>query len=321
MSAQLSRVGRPVILMYHRIADEPFDPWGIAVSPDNFAEQVRWLAQGRTLLSLPQFADLHRSGQIPDDAVAVTFDDGYACTAKIAAPLLDRFRVPATIFIAAGMHGRVRLFWWDELAQIVMTYPGTTIRVLDRTFGLGERQRGDRAWPRDNRKRTARQQGFYAVWAALQPLPSEKIEEALAEMRGHHASPAADETHRLMTPDEMRSISSPNIEFGSHAMTHASLPSLTRHEKAREIRDSIGACEQLVGARPISFAYPFGDYDRESRALVADAGFACACSVEGRAVAPGDDIFALPRIKVGNWTGRRLGRELAQIGYAAAKGT
>jgi peptidoglycan/xylan/chitin deacetylase (PgdA/CDA1 family) len=302
--------------MYHRIAYEKFDPWGLAVAPDKFAEQLSWLAEHRSLFPLAEFARLHRRGSLPDDAVAVTFDDGYACTAKVAAPLLDRHDVPATIFILAGLIGRTRLFWWDDLRQLVMAHPDKSLHARGRTFEIGERHDRDAIWPRDSRKRTPRQAGFYSLWAELQPLPLEEIEQVLAELRAEHAPTTVDEGQRLMTEDEVRSIRSDKIQFGSHALTHVSLPSLTSPDKAREIRSSVTACEQLVGTRPASFAYPFGDFDAECEALVAEAGFACACTVEPRALAADDGVFALPRLKVGNWTWRQLRQELADVSFA-----
>ena len=43
---------RPAILMYHRIADAAFDPWGLAVPRQSFADQMQWLAKKRTVLDL-----------------------------------------------------------------------------------------------------------------------------------------------------------------------------------------------------------------------------------------------------------------------------
>src|SRR4051794_40425355 len=43
---------RPAILMYHRIGSETFDPWGLAVQRDRFAEQVEWLVKNRAVLPL-----------------------------------------------------------------------------------------------------------------------------------------------------------------------------------------------------------------------------------------------------------------------------
>ena len=43
----LRRRGGPAILMYHRIAKPDVDPWGLAVSPERFAEQVQALRTDR----------------------------------------------------------------------------------------------------------------------------------------------------------------------------------------------------------------------------------------------------------------------------------
>ena len=76
-----------MILMYHRIAEDSFDPWGIAVGPRNFASQLSWLTRNRTPVSLAEFASLQRRHALPDDAVAVTFDDVCETDLLTAAPI------------------------------------------------------------------------------------------------------------------------------------------------------------------------------------------------------------------------------------------
>src|SRR5438874_2448633 len=89
---------RPAILMYHRIGREAFDPWGLAVELVRFAEQVEWLAGNRTVLPLSEFARRQRERQLPADAIALTFDDGYASVLK-AVPLLEKHDLHATVFL------------------------------------------------------------------------------------------------------------------------------------------------------------------------------------------------------------------------------
>lgn len=87
------------ILTYHSI-DDSGSP--ISVSPETFRAHVRFLASGRVrvvpldaLLALPDDAD----------AVALTFDDGFANFASHALPLLREHGLPATVFVVTNHVG------------------------------------------------------------------------------------------------------------------------------------------------------------------------------------------------------------------------
>src|SRR5712671_3336606 len=93
---------RPLILMYHRIANELTDPWGLAVTPAHFEEHLDALRRTRFPLRLSQFVRQLVAGTLPEHAVAVTFDDGYADNLLVAKPQLAAADVPATVFLATG---------------------------------------------------------------------------------------------------------------------------------------------------------------------------------------------------------------------------
>ena len=59
-------------------------------------------------------------GQIPHRSIVVTFDDGYADNLHQAKPLLEKYHVPATIFVTAGLIGQPQGFWGDILEQIFL---------------------------------------------------------------------------------------------------------------------------------------------------------------------------------------------------------
>ena len=88
------------ILIYHRIAHADFDPWNLAVLPDEFEGQLARM-RNKTVLPLQEFVRLHVQKRLPRNAVAITFDDGYACNALVAAPILVSFGYPATFFIVS----------------------------------------------------------------------------------------------------------------------------------------------------------------------------------------------------------------------------
>jgi peptidoglycan/xylan/chitin deacetylase (PgdA/CDA1 family) len=293
--------------MYHRIAEESFDPWGLAVSPAHFEAQVRWIARRRTPLSLTQFARRHAAGTLPRDAIAVTFDDGYACSARVAAPLLEKLGVPATIFIPAALIERRAPFWWDELESIVLGYDGSSLEVDGTRYELGPRSSGDPDWKPGAEPGTPRQEAFLCLWRELHhKLPGE-LDRSMDELRDRFNVTRTGQK-RPMTPEEVRATASERIEFGSHALTHPSLPSLPLARKAIEIRDSVERCRQLSGQLPRAFAYPFGEFDAESEELTREAGFVCACTADHRSTGPESRAFALPRLAVADRGGRVLER-------------
>lgn len=303
---------RPAILMYHRIAEERFDPWGVAVSPANFAGHLEWLKRHRRPMSLTEFVRHHREATLPADAIAITFDDGYACNALLAAPMLEALRIPATIFIAADLIGNDREIWWDELKHLILDSPHEAVTISGDNVELGRRTPNDWHWQNDPRRRTTRQRAFYEIWSRLRLMSGTDRDAAMRELRSSSpASSSRSSAHRLMTPDEVRSIASESIRFGSHGLTHASLPRLPSGAKAREIADGLAACESLTGTRPEAFAYAYGEFDQESQGLVERSGFACACTTGHRLVNPTDQVFALPRIHVWNRDSRWLRHTLA----------
>lgn len=298
------RPTRPAILMYHRIAVETFDPWGLAVSPAHFAEQVEWLAANRTVLPLADFAARHGDGILPADAIALTFDDGYACAAEVAAPMLERAGLPATIFIPAELIERGEPFWWDELKDVVLGHDGDVLTVEGAPVGIGARSADDRHWSPGANPRTQRQVAFHRIWNSLREKAPAEIEGVMSNIRRQSHTEQHD--GRPMSPAQVRQTAAAGIDFGSHALTHPWLTSLTHEEKAREIRDSIERCEKLSGVRPSTFAYPYGNCDAQSERIVREAGFACACATLGRSVSAQSRPFALPRVQVGDWGAREL---------------
>jgi peptidoglycan/xylan/chitin deacetylase (PgdA/CDA1 family) len=305
------RSPRPVILMYHRIAEETFDPWGTAVTPARFADQLAWLICDRKILPLAEFAERKSDGTLPDSAIALTFDDGYSCNATVAAPMLERFRAPATFFLTVDAIGKSDAFWWDELEEIILGNEGPSLSLDGEEISLGPKQEDDRRWRPNMPPRTPRQRAYHQLQRMLVTRKPRDILCAMAELRSQIS--AATPSKGPMKPGDVRRIAGSRIDFGSHSLSHPWLTSLSQAEKAAEIRDSADRCATLTGTRPRTFAYPFGDFDDESLRLAEVAGYDCACSTQEASVATDSPQFALPRVQVGNWSAKRLQRALQEL--------
>lgn len=102
----MKRVPGPgaLVLTYHAIEKGP-PP--LTVEPALFREHLDRIADsGAPALTVAQLAEAMRARRLPERAVVITFDDGAASVARVAAPLLAERGLPATIFCVAGFLGR-----------------------------------------------------------------------------------------------------------------------------------------------------------------------------------------------------------------------
>lgn len=91
-----------LVIMYHHLAPDPGDST-VIVSPERFAEQMRWFAaNGFTTITT---ADLRRyfagQAELPPRPLLITFDDGYLSQYELAYPILAQYDMKATFFVVA----------------------------------------------------------------------------------------------------------------------------------------------------------------------------------------------------------------------------
>ncbi|MCL4693523.1 MAG: polysaccharide deacetylase family protein [Candidatus Hydrogenedentes bacterium] len=106
------------ILMYHSVGRREHE---MNVRPEEFREQMAWLAEHGTPISL-------RDAMEGRPGVAVTFDDGYLDNLTEAAPVLNEFGIPATVYVVAGRLGgfldhdapeeAAQLMTWDQVREL-----------------------------------------------------------------------------------------------------------------------------------------------------------------------------------------------------------
>ena len=124
-----------VALCYHDVQDVVDDPDGMAVSRDNLVAQFSWLREnGYTPVSIDALLAAQRGERpLPDKAVLLTFDDGYASFYTKVLPLLKAFDYPAVLALvgswlevpAAGQvaYGdslvpRERFMNWEQIREV-----------------------------------------------------------------------------------------------------------------------------------------------------------------------------------------------------------
>ncbi|MDQ8738067.1 polysaccharide deacetylase family protein [Paenibacillus sp. LHD-38] len=90
---------RVLVLMYHDLSPEPKDAGTLSVA--NFEKQLELMRDNNFhWISMKQYTDfiLH-SAPVPDNAVLLTFDDGYESFYTYAYPLIKKYQAPVSNFL------------------------------------------------------------------------------------------------------------------------------------------------------------------------------------------------------------------------------
>jgi peptidoglycan/xylan/chitin deacetylase (PgdA/CDA1 family) len=300
----------PIILMYHRVADLAIDPWGLAVHPARFEEQIDALTRQRRVVHLHELLEAEECRSSRDKPLAaVTFDDGYHDVYANARGILGLYDCPMTLFVTTGAIGESREFWWDSISRIFLE---TELLPPSITFATAGKTCHWSVPPFD--QRSGREEIFYKVWASLRRMPYNAQMRHLEEIgRWAGCNLTARKSHRAMTREEVRNIISDGlVVIGAHTVTHPTLPAHLYETQYYEIAESRRVCEELIDSPVNAFAYPFGDHDDATVAAVRQAGFALACTVDAGVVRAGTDPIRLPRIYIGDWNGDEFQKRLAE---------
>ena len=298
-------VGHAVILGYHRVIDGP-DPYGLAVSPERFAEHLAVLARMARPLLLSELPELLVGGRVPKRTVALTFDDGYADVLHVAKPMLSQFGVPATVFVTTGALGRE--LWWDRLDRLARAAASLQCRlqlpVGESVFVWRLQGIGSEAELR---------QGLYSRLRALEPAARDAVLNRLAELVGVSADADQIGLRRVVGRDELCRLAEGNLlEIGAHTVTHPPLSQLSAERQRGEIAGSRRDLEVALGQPVNGFSYPFGDTGVGASTIVQEEGFHYACESRSGVAWRRSDQFSLPRFWVPNWDGRRFAGWLEQ---------
>lgn len=317
---------RALILFYHGVTNAVSDPWRLHMPPPRFAEQLEVLRRYGKVLRLDALVHGLQTDRLPRRSVAVTFDDGYANNLTEALPLLEKYEIPATIFVTTDYLGSAREFWSDELERLLL-HPGrlpaqlqlrlnghcldwnlADAAVYQRTDF--ERHRRWNAW--EPGEPSVRHRLYRELYRTLQPLPQPVQQRVLQDLRAQVTEhEAARPLNRFLTPAEVLQLAqSELIEIGSHTVSHPLLPQLAAAQQEREIHESRLTLEEIIGQPVTSLAYPYGRYAAETPGIARAAGMQCACAAEGFVAQAKTDLFRLPRCPVQDWDGAKFERLL-----------
>lgn len=291
------RQPRIIILSYHRVVDDYFRPQ-MAVPPAVFEQQMNFIRENFKVISLDEALPFLR-GETPlkEDAVVLTFDDGYRDNYTQAFPVLKKYSLPAAIFLTTDFIGTNRRLWWDEIDSLLEkenggvppdVYPEEVEKCL---LEIEAKQGKDR------------KKVINKLISILRIMIKSVKEEVIDNMRAAREKPASASDRIMLSWGEVAEMRRKGISFGAHTRSHIILTEVPIETAAKEIVESKAAIEARLKSPVIHFAYPSGEVEYKIQKLVKD-NFQSACSTKAGGNNSRCDLFALKRIAINELSSR-----------------
>jgi peptidoglycan/xylan/chitin deacetylase (PgdA/CDA1 family) len=296
-----SEVLRPdgvAIFLFHGVvrkhADRVRNYTGKHVQLDEFVALLTSLRSAGAPVSMPQVAAYCAGAtDLPPQAFAITFDDGFANNHSVAAPALAELAVPAMFYVTGDFVDQGGASWIDLIEAAVeyaddfaVTLPFDHPHLLYRTRAekiellnaIRERVKSDPAID-----------------------PYELADDVRRQLQAVALAPDPDLDAKL-TWDDVRELSQHDLfTIGGHGMTHRILEHLPNDELEVEVGRNLAQLRAHIDDPVEHFSYPEGLAHCFSDRVIATLrahGVRCAVTALPGSNKPGDDLFRLRRYLV-----------------------
>ena len=281
---------RFAILCYHRIGTGGV-PLYSQLPAKVFEAQMRLLQKNYRIISMDQLIQEMTCPRSLEPAVVVTFDDGYRDLYSEAFPVLQAYKIPATIFLTTGAIETGAVAWYDRIFLALQV-------ALDTAFDI-ELDRPTRftLLSESSRMRAATQ-----IISYLRTVPPDRRNRCCVDLEKRVCLPEDRLRDRMLTWNQIRTMHRAGISFGAHTMTHPVVSRLEPAEMEWEILESKAILEARLDASVRHFAFPFGKRDECGDAaisVVARGGFDSAATTEWGLNSVATNPYELRRVQIG----------------------
>jgi len=275
------------ILIYHRVSPAKNDWYPPPINPTLFEREIEYFCRTYEIITLDNLARcLQNRKSLPEKAIVITFDDGNKDNYLCAYPILKKYHAPATIFLSTGSIGTNNPFWWNKVDYTIRNAPLVELTLNEiGTYSLKSIE---------NRSKSA-----FSIIEKLSELDEKQknlIIDNLISISGINI-PANLSKERILSWNDVQEMSSENISFGAHSVTHPILTRIPLEQARWEIIQSKKDIEEKTGRAVTAFAYPNGIYNNEVINIVKENAFNCAVIVNpGKLINSKTDPYQLNRI-------------------------
>lgn len=282
------------IIAYHGLWISPGFQFGdrLFMSPDQFERRMHWLKMsGYPILDLDQALAALADRTLPANSVVITIDDGWKSTYTHMLPILEQFKLPATVYITSWYADKQSPVINVALNYVLQrsTVPGFTWRSpihAELTVRLDDAQN--------------RQSSAVKLDRMLHDLPTvgERLHELreICKLADVPTEPWWTEGQfHLMNREEIKLAYQHGLDIQLHTHRHRNVD-VELSSLSTELFENRSFLTEACGSDHLyHFCYPNGRYNPAASEVLVHAGIRSAVLTDDGLNPPGADPYALRR--------------------------
>lgn len=282
-----------LIIAWHGISLDDEHLWDpeLYMTPEMFRSRLDMLVSRKcNVLSLDDAVNRLYSGNLPENSVVLTFDDGFYDFYKEALPILKQYGFPATLYLTTKYteHNKAiydvvipYLLWKARDKQLDMSYITGAQNIVDLSS-------------REARIEVTKQLKSYADANNLSIIERDNIVISISKTLGiDYDQIASKRILQLMTPEEVKNLADQGIDIQLH--THRHRVPKKQDLFYREIEENREAIKNMTGIVTHHFCYPSGVYDDAFIPWLTDLNVSSATTCVPDMASPNSHRLLLPR--------------------------
>lgn len=256
------------VVMFHRVLAQKDPRWGECnlewtLSDTVFKDCLVFFKAHYNIVSLEALIQsFENNSKLPDNPLLITFDDGWSDNFDYAFPLLQKFNIPATIFLAGDAIDRQEPFWEERIWGAYKTggLNSSKIRAFItqnlKSFQIGEKLDGQAL------------KQMICLITENNKIKKQLIKEIVNEL------PLVYKKNYMLSSMEIQHMDKYKINFGGHGYSH--FPLTCVEDEDDDIKKSISALSKVLPKMDmnyLSMSVPHGKLTSNTLKIAQAKGF------------------------------------------------
>ena len=272
-----------------------------------FREQIAFMKSNFNIVTMEQVLEaISTKEKLPEKALLLTFDDGYADNYNVAMPILEEYGVQVSFFIPG------KTFTTHQLLDVNKIH---YVLASANIYNLVEDLKKEMDYYRGQEFQYAPTEELFAKYAVasrfdiketvfvkqmLQTVFPEKLRNIIssklfAKYVGVTEEQLAYELY--MSEEQIRTMKRHGMFIGIHGYDHYWLGNLSVEQMENDISLALDALDEFVDKKQWVMNYPYGNYNKDVLAYISKQGACLGLTTEVRlADIDKDNPLELPRL-------------------------